>query len=82
VSSAREHREVGSIREHRGSRQVWEAQEAYQERAKKTEQKGDTERGVGAVLLRSGGRITCRAREIVNVYILYIVYISDLGIGD
>lgn len=56
---------------------MWEAQGAYQERAKKTEQKGDTkpalvrERSGGT--LRSSGRITYRSREMVDVYILYYI---------
>jgi hypothetical protein len=48
--------------------------------------KGDTKRALARErsggTLRSGRRSLIRPRETVDIYILYIIYAPDLGIGD
>ncbi len=77
MSSAREHREVGSIREHRGSRQVWEAQGAYQERAKKTSKKGIR----NGALARRCFDLAGESLVVLGKLWMYVIYPPDLGIG-
>jgi len=63
---------------------VWEAQGAYQERAKKTEQKGDTERALARRCFDLAEEsLTALGKWWMYIYyiILYCIH-PGLGIGD